>query len=164
MVYGELSRFPLSISIKVRMIGYWARMIESSHNKLNYKLLQITNNYTTQWLKCIKSIFEECNLVNVFERREFTSSHCLKKVIFHALKSNFIFSWKNDVFNSPEGTTYIIYKHDFIFENYLIVLPPRLAKAYCKFRTCNVKLPIECSRCNNIPREQRFCSICKLLD
>lgn len=47
-------------------------------------------------------------------------------------------------------------------EKYLLELPPKLAKAYCKFRSCNTKLPIESDRWFNIPRENRLCNICYL--
>ena len=162
MVFGEVGRFPLSINIKVRMIGFWTKMIESSHNKLSCKLFQICNNYNTQWSNCIKNIFEECNLVHIFENQEFINVKWLKSCIFYTLKNKFISDWKNEVFNSPKGTNYRIYKHDLILEQYLFNLPPRLAKIYCKFRTCNIKLPVECSRWNNIPRENRICNLCNL--
>ena len=42
----------------------------------------------------------------------------------------------------------------------MLDLPPRLANIYCKFRTCNIKLPIEYGRWNNIPREDRVCTLC----
>jgi len=37
MVYGELGRFPLSINIKMRMVGFWNRLV-SNENKLSSHL------------------------------------------------------------------------------------------------------------------------------
>ena len=34
MVYGELGRYPLSISVKVRMITFWANVINCNTSKL----------------------------------------------------------------------------------------------------------------------------------
>ena len=44
-IYGELGRYPLSITIKQRMICHWTRILKSNQHKLNkvmYDILYIT--------------------------------------------------------------------------------------------------------------------------
>lgn len=42
MVYGELGRYPLIINIKVRMISFWGKLINSQNSKLSSKLFSCT--------------------------------------------------------------------------------------------------------------------------
>ena len=41
LLYGELGRHPLSVSIKSRMIGFWQRMINGKQDKISNKLYSI---------------------------------------------------------------------------------------------------------------------------
>jgi hypothetical protein len=45
-------------------------------------------------------------------------------------------------------------------EKYLLNLPEKYAKLFCKFRTGNARLPIETGRWKDIPQEHRFCNLC----
>ena len=53
-----------------------------------------------------------------------------------------------------------MFKHDFKLENYLLKLSTKNARILCKFRTGNVKLPIETGRWFNIERDDRICDLC----
>ena len=53
-----------------------------------------------------------------------------------------------------------MFKHDFKLENYLLNLSTKNAKIVCKFRTGNVKLPIENGRWFNIARDDTICHLC----
>lgn len=43
---------------------------------------------------------------------------------------------------------------------FLLILSIILCKKYCKFRTGNVKLPIETGRWSNIPKDNIICKLC----
>ena len=43
-IYGELGRYPLSITIKQRMICYWTRILKSNQHKLNKVMYDILYN------------------------------------------------------------------------------------------------------------------------
>ncbi|XP_021350729.1 uncharacterized protein LOC110448677 [Mizuhopecten yessoensis] len=64
MIYGELGRVPLEINVKLRMLGFWNRII-SNENKLSSILLRLAlhmqNDDTLQfkWINYIKGIFNE---------------------------------------------------------------------------------------------------------
>ena len=73
MIYGELGRFPLSISIKVRMIKFWCKIVTGKRLKFSslfYNLLYIyyTNyGFESKWLLCIKQILDDCGLSFIWQ-------------------------------------------------------------------------------------------------
>ena len=59
MLYGELGRYPLSIVIKKRIVGYWYNLVTCDSNKLCssiYKLMfsHFSSNANFKWLSCVK--------------------------------------------------------------------------------------------------------------
>lgn len=84
----------------------------------------------------------------------------LKSKVYNILLDQFKQSWYSEVQNSPKGLNYRIFKKSLDFEKYLLILPIKLCKKYCNFRTGNAKLPIETGRWFNIPRENRICKLC----
>ena len=66
------------------------------------------------------------------------------------------------MYDSPKGLNYRIFKENLSFENYLIKLPVKQARVPCKFRTCNLKLPIETGRWHNVPSMNANYNLCNL--
>ena len=66
MLCGELGRFPISVLIKIRMIGFWQRIVEGKQDKISNKLyhilLEMQNRdfFHSIWLLYIKSILNDC--------------------------------------------------------------------------------------------------------
>ena len=64
MVLGETGRYPLSISIKCRMISYWSKLLCQKESKLSnimYKVIYQYNShgvYTSPWLSESKNILD----------------------------------------------------------------------------------------------------------
>ncbi len=81
------------------MIGYWGRLIigkESKLCKVIYdQLLYLFNDeqYKAKWLMTIKSILEECNIVEVWEIPTYATLNILKYNINKNLKCQFITKW-----------------------------------------------------------------------
>ena len=162
MVYGELGRYPLAINVKVRMITFWANMIYS--NKLSTSLYALLYKQNSQWVRCVKGILDDCGLSYIWHNQSFSSISSLKRQVFHSLLDQFTQSWRSDVFASPKGMNYRIFKERLQLENYLLKLPFKKCKLLCRFRCCNFKLPIETGRWNNTPRSERKCNICNSND
>ena len=72
MLYGELGRFPISLTIKKRMVSYWCKLVSGSVNKLSSILYRILlgdfmeETYTYEWLTSIKCIFEEVGMSHIW--------------------------------------------------------------------------------------------------
>ena len=66
MLYGELGRFPISVLIKSRMIGFWQCIVKGKQDKISNKLyhilLEMHNRdlFHFKWLLYIKSILNDC--------------------------------------------------------------------------------------------------------
>ena len=64
-IYGELGRYPLSVTIKERMVCYWTKLLKSSKEK-RIKVMYIKDLYNlyckdvhlSPWIKCISNIFQ----------------------------------------------------------------------------------------------------------
>ena len=66
ILYGELGRVPISISIKSRMVAFWQRLINGKQDKISSKLYSIIlamhdrGFFHSKWLTCVKNILSEC--------------------------------------------------------------------------------------------------------
>jgi hypothetical protein len=71
MVYGELGLFPLSINIKMRMVGFWNRLVSNEHKLSShlYRLMLSLHNsgvHEFKWIKSIQNIFNNTGLRYIF--------------------------------------------------------------------------------------------------
>ena len=114
MVYGELGRYPLSISVKVRMITFWANVI------ILY-LLAIRNhniNYIrSPWISFFKGILDECGLCNIYLCTQ-VNVLWLKHTVKRILCDQYLQQWNSEKCYSSRGINYRMFKHDFKLENY----------------------------------------------
>ena len=99
---------------------------------------------------------------NISGLQQIHSVAWVKNTVKRILLDQNIQAWISTVFNSPKCLNYRIYKESIELEKYLLILPPKYAVLLCQFRCNNFKLPIEVGRWNNIPRDQRFCTLCHL--
>ena len=59
MLYAELGRTSIDITIKARMIGFWYRIVTGKQTKLTYMLynaVKSTPNLNSKWLNFVKKI------------------------------------------------------------------------------------------------------------
>jgi hypothetical protein len=172
MLYGELGRFPVDITVKVRMIGFWYRMITGKQSKLSllvYRMLlndYCTNFYDHKWIAFIKSILDnigctyiwwsQCELIN--------SVSLLKNFISTKLTDQFLQTWYSHIDSSSKASCYRIFKSNLTFENYLTLLEKKDWYPLLRFRISNHNLPIETGRWIRKPVQDRLCSLCNSND
>ena len=65
MIYGELGRHPLNITVKLNILSFWSKLINGKQSKLLsllYRLLylKIHGNNTFSWIHFVKSILDDC--------------------------------------------------------------------------------------------------------
>ncbi|OWF46235.1 RNA-directed DNA polymerase from mobile element jockey [Mizuhopecten yessoensis] len=168
IVYGELGRYPLDIEIKCRIIVFWHKLITSSKlSSTIYKLMYTLHENGTmlfKWLAYVKDIFSQTglNYVWYYQSTCSFSKDEIKRLVKSRLKDQFIQKWFDNILNSSRGQTYSILKTKFEQEKYLIKLNTNDRKIMCKFRSCNMHLPIEKGRWLGIPRQERTCTLCNL--
>lgn len=170
MVYGELGSFPIHITIKCKLIGFWLRLISSKESKLSFvmykALLQLYNDniYKSPWIVCIHNILNNCGLSNIWTNQNqcylFNYTWVLSSVK-RVLQDQFIQEWQESLKSSNKCTTYASFKQTFALEQYLISCSRSIYRSIVSFRTSNHRLPIEIGRYNNVERHQRICQICE---
>ena len=68
MVYGELGRHLMEISVQTRMISFWAKVVCGKEDKLSHKFYKILyylsdqGIFQTQWLNSDRTILQKCEL------------------------------------------------------------------------------------------------------
>ena len=104
MLYGDLGRYPVSIAIKKRTIGFWFNLV-SNENMLSstlYKLMYNDHLKNNKWLNNVKSIFDECGLSFIWRaQRVYGSKELLCNRIEMSLKYQFKQTWHSAVTESP---------------------------------------------------------------
>ena len=167
MIYGELGRIPVYITIKLRMACFWNKLIQNT-SKLSgimYKVmlyLSNTKNFEFTWINYVKSIFDNAGLSYLWLQQMYIEPEYLKHILKLNLRDIFIQNWFSQIENSSRGEFYGIFKREFKLESYLLNLSPYEREVLTKFRCCNLKLPIETGRWENIPRENSLCQLCNL--
>jgi hypothetical protein len=84
---GELGRFPIEVKVKLRMISFWSRLIqsESKLSSILYKLmlsLYEQNQQNFKWITCVESIFNEVGLGNIFQNQiGYFDKHMVKQIL-----------------------------------------------------------------------------------
>lgn len=173
MIYGELGEMPLSIDIKTRVMLFWANILLSDKNKLSaifYKLvlkLHKENTFTSSWIAFIRDNLNNTVFSGLWINQELSGNiHWFKAVITQRLKDQFKQTWSSSTFTSNKCENYRMFKTEFGFEKYLIILPEkyRIHVVLSKCRCRNYKLPIETGCSHDISQRERFCTKCNLRD
>ena len=68
MLFAELGRYPLELTVKIRMIGFWTRIISGKETNLSYLLyntIKDTPNLQSNWINYVKEIFIDCGKMDI---------------------------------------------------------------------------------------------------
>ena len=165
-VYGETGQFPLYIHIYSRMVKFWHKLVTGNSGKYSAAILHTLlecltfNIYSSDWLLKIQQILNECGLSFVWNFPHSVSTKWLDATLTQKLKDIFLQKWAEKCNVCRKGCHYSLFKSQFGFECYLDDLPQCYRIALTKLRTSNHKLPVEKGRYANLPRDQRFCTLC----
>ena len=163
MLYAELGRHPIEITIKQRMVNFWTRLITGKISKLSYNIYVFmlkSEQINSKWIHCIRSILNNSGRYDAWLRQFTTVNLSLGKVIKQNLLDQFLQNWNSQLHNSSKGRNYNLFKNDIKQEQYIINLNGSLLYTMVRFRTANHKLPIETGRWNNIDLPERKCELC----
>ena len=143
-------------------------LVSDDENKLSSRFYNLFCHYSaistlsSKWLETIKHILNHTGFSNMFVMPRNCSGNLSKLhiVIKQRLEDQYGQQWRNEINESGKYTLYRIFKTNFEPEKYLCSLALYERKTFCKFRTCNHKLPIEVGRYTNTPRINRICIFC----
>ena len=169
MVYGELGCYPVSLSIKTRMVGYWLKLTSLDDDRICKKLYTVlfemynNNDYDSNWLNCVRNILQQNGLGNIWQTQGMNINHIsVKKELKAMLKAQFAQEWRMSVEESSKCRLYKNIKTELKLEPYLVKLRSPVWKYIVKFRCSNHKLPIERGRYTGLDRNLRYCDLCDL--
>lgn len=162
MLYGELGRYPLEITIKCKMINFWNKLISGKENKLSslmYRKITNTPNFTSKWANKIKQILDECGRSDIWVNQVINPN--LPNLVLQNLKDQFYQKWTGDLNESSKGRNYSLFKDNLNLEQYFLKLPANLYLNLVKFRTANHRFPCETLRWQGIELSERKCNLCE---
>jgi hypothetical protein len=166
MLYGELGRTPVELTVQRRIVCYWARIVSGKQSKLSsilYKVMlseYLCNDIKYNWLTAVKTILDNLGMSDVWTSQSFLSLNWLSQKMKCRQHDQYLQNWSNSISLSSRGKTYKLFKQQFTFEKYFNVIPQNLWTVIIKFRTSNHYLPVETGRWNNILWEDRLCTLC----
>lgn len=126
MVYGELGRYPICISVQKRLVGYWARLIESKESKLSRILynclldLSTSGVYVSPWVSQVRKILDDCGLSYIWLNQSFSNANWLKGTVEQRLKDHLLQKWRSELNSMTLCDTYAEFKQEFTLEKYLL--------------------------------------------
>lgn len=112
------------------------------------------------WAYNIKTLLDNLGLSEIWINQNETDIPL--NYVIQRLKDTYIQTWRADVDNSSRLSSYRRYKQMFETESYLNCLSDKFRIALSKFRLSSHSLAIETGRYQNIPQENRKCTICNL--
>ena len=167
MVYGELGRYPLSVTMKLRTAVFWRRLITGDQSKLSAKMyrllfkLDAVGIYSSPWITNVRDILNDSGFSYMWlYQTSTTTNDSFRAQLKVRLQDQFQQTWSSEVFNSSKCINYRMFKSKLQFEEYLLKLPRSLCRSFTRFRCRNHKLPIELGAHLNIVRDMRVCSKC----
>lgn len=164
MIYAEMGRYPLNITVKQRMINYWVRILTGKSSKLSYQIYSYilkSNEINSKWVCFIQSVLCECGRQDLWLRQSHSIPASVGKIVKRTMLDQFQQNWNGNLQTSSKGRNYSLYQDNILIENYINILHGSLVIAMLKFRTANHKLPIEVGRWNDTDLRDRKCQLCQ---
>ena len=129
-MYGELGRYPLEITVKMRLISYWVNILNSKETKLvniMYKILYLKyfdESYKSPWLPYVYNVLNANGLGYIwFNQSPNINVNYVKSILKERLLLQFIQGWQSQLEQSSKCTLYRSFKTSFQFVQYLIRIP-----------------------------------------
>jgi hypothetical protein len=162
-LYGELGRYPISITVQTRMISYWNRLLTGKDNKISlqiykYMINQTNNDY--KWPNKIKEILFSVGRPDLWENQFQIRNKNIHKHIRQILIDQFKQKWHDELQQSNKGRIYCSFKENHCYESYFNELEEHEYISLFKFRTANHLLPVETGRHDGTPFQERRCTLC----
>ena len=115
MVYGELGSYPVSLTIKIRLIGFWLKLISSPDYRISKQMYNLiyrmhqNNTHQSAWLNCIRQILEQNGFGYVWLDQGLNMDHMyVKERLYSCLQDQFVQEWTGIV---DAGRKCTLYKH-----------------------------------------------------
>ena len=125
MVYGEVGKLLLQVTIDKHMINYWISLLNkdsTSYASIIYTItlkLFISGEYKTQWLSRVKGIIDNCGLSYIWLNQYRIYINQCKFIIHKRMEDVAQQKRCLDLSNSSMCITYKLFKTQLHFEKYI---------------------------------------------
>ena len=165
IVYGEIGKFPLQVTVDQHVINYWLRLINKDETTIAHIIymtaLQLFNRdeYKIQWLCRVKYILDNCGLSYMWLNQHTIDTTQCKTIIHKRIEDIALHNWYTDISMSTMCVMYRTYKKYLSFEKYLLLSSNRDRINLTKFRCSNSRIPVY----NQIYLyDSELCTLCNL--
>ena len=165
-LHGKLGRFPISINIKMRMLGFWISMITGKAEKFSrilYKTLlddEISGIKQYKWVSCIKNILQSTGKNDIWLSQKVDNIRSVKSQVQQTLKDQYRQEWAAQLEKSSKGINYRLIKNELCLKELHMKFKKSVYKPISQYRSGNHKLPVEIGRWEKILYNQRICPKC----
>ena len=148
MVYGEVGKLPLQVTIDKRLMSFWLRLLNKEESSLAHIVFMITHNlfvryvYKAKWLCRVKHIVDNCGLSYLWLNQSMMDTNHAKQLIHTRIEEVALHNWYTDISTSSMCTMYILFKKQLNFEDYLLSCNNRERISLTKYRCANSKIPV----------------------
>ncbi len=175
-VYGELGRHPLKYRLEMNKLKYLHRvnnLPDTSITKIVYKKLELLSEFgADSWFTDAMNLFSEfeksCNInLDVFCKK---NKESVKTMLKNYETKRFTTKWINDmdaITDDKKLRTYIKFKDELLFEDYLLLTVPKVRIAISRFCCSSHNLAIELGRHakpKKIELAKRLCKKCNVIE
>lgn len=163
LVYAELGRYPLYVTIYKRLIKYWLKLTVTEEHKY-IRIMYVDS--PSPWSLFVRNLLFENGFGYVWEAAGVGVNHSVFiKQFEHRLKDTFQQGCFADISNSHRCNLYNMLNRDFIAATYLHKVNIQYnRKAMTQLRLSSHKLMIERGRWHKIPQTDRLCTECHTLE
>lgn len=172
----ELGRFPLSSFMKTQVMMYFSRLNTNKVNPLVTESLRVNKTLHQEgiysWYTFASNIFKEFGLdmedYKNFDKPFKEIKLTVKKQLNKVVRDNYENQFRQRLSKITDDSKLFLYsklKQNIGMENYLLQISSfKNRQKFTKFRTSDHFLLIETGRYKNIPRQQRLCHKCNILE
>ena len=170
MLYGDLGRFPLEVTVKAKMISFWNRLIGCKLPKWSNMLYQIVlemnkkSYIKSPWCNFIKKILDDCGMSNIWLSQNMINAKWLSEAVKLRLKDQFKQQWWVDCRNHAKCSNYQLFSNHALQEYLTTDLSSRHRTALVKFRMCCNKLPdvVRRNSFQALEDDSNLCELCNM--
>ena len=165
MVYGEVGRLPLQVTVDKYMVNYWLRLLNKDETTIAHIMYKTVFNlftrdeYKAQWLCRVKTILDNCGLSYMWVDQHTIDTRRCRIIIQKRIEDIAMHKWYIGMSTSSMCTMHRLFKKQLQFEKYLFISNNKERISLTKFRCSNIRIPVY----NQIYLFQsELCNLCDL--
>ena len=168
-VLGECGRYPIGIFAELRAVKYWLKVSCMEEDRLPKAALKmqvaLDERNKKCWVTGIKEILYKYGFGIVYLQGNVGCINGFMSQLKERMCFHYCTEWLDDIAQNARLQTYATFKTMLEPERYLFCIENRLyRKAIAQFRCSCHQFMIEKGRHLNIPRNERVCTRCNVLE